>query len=123
MSLVGLLYNLVILTRPDLLYSLSRVAQATSNPTESDLLKVSSKDYGFTYSSNNDFKLYCNVDAIYNCYEDRKSPYGYTISLGKQNGPYCAKSAKISLVCMSSTEAEYVTCCDEAQELACRKTS
>ena len=40
MTLVGLLNYLAILTRPDPLYSLSRVAQASSNPTESDLLKV-----------------------------------------------------------------------------------
>ena len=126
MSLVGLLNYLAILTRPDLLYSLSRVAQATSNPTESDLLKVkrifryvlSTRDYGLTYDCNNDFNLYCYVDASYNCYEDGKSHYGYTISLGKRNGSFCAKSAKIPLVCMSSTEAEYVACCYAAQELA-----
>jgi hypothetical protein len=126
MSLVGLLNYLAILTRPDLLYSLSRVAQATSNPTQSDLLKVkrifryvlNTRDFGLTYDNNNDFKLYCHVDASYNCYEDGKSHYGYTISLGKSNGSFCAKSAKIPLVCMSSTEAEYVACCYAAQELA-----
>ena len=122
LSLVGLINYLAILTRPDLLYSLSRVAQATSNPTQSDLLKVkrifryilNTRDYGLTYDMNNDFNLYCYVDASY---KDGKSHYGYTISLGKGNGSFCAKSGKIPLVCMSSTEAEYVACCYAAQEL------
>ena len=102
------------------------MAQATSNPTESDLLKVkrifrhvlSTKDYGLTYDWKNDFKLYCYLDASYNCYEDGKSHHGYSISLGKRNGSFCAKPAKISLVCISSTEADYVACCYAAQELA-----
>ena len=125
LSLVGLLNYLAILTRPDLLYSLSRVAQATSSPTQADLLKVKrifryvmhTREYGITYNNDKDFNLYCYVDASYNCYDDGKSHYGYTISLGKDNGSFCAKSSKIPLVCTSSAEAEYVACCYAAQEI------
>ena len=63
-------------------------------------------------------KLYGYVDASYNCYEDGKSHYGYTISLGKMNVSFCAKSAQIPLVCMPSTDAEYVACRYASQELA-----
>ena len=125
LSMVGLLNYLAILTRPDLLYSLSRVAQASSNPTQSDLLKIKrilryvlyTREYGLTYNNDNDFNIYCYVDASYNCYKDGKSHYGYTISLGKNNGSFCAKSSKIPLVCTSSAEAEYVACCYAAQEI------
>jgi len=97
LSLVGLLNYLAILTRPDLLYSLSKVAQATSNPTQSDLLKVKrifryimyTKEHGLNYNCDDDFNIYCYGDASYNCYDDGKSHYGYTISLGKGNGSFC----------------------------------
>ena len=43
LRLVGKINYLAIYTRPDLLYSLSRVSQSCSNPTEADMIRVKRK--------------------------------------------------------------------------------
>jgi hypothetical protein len=116
LKFVGLNNYLAMYTRPDLAYSLSSIAQKCSNPTKADLKNVqrifryiiSTREYGITFYSDDDYTLCCHVDASYNCYTDGKSHYGYTISLGRDNGSFVCKSAKIKLVTTSSTEAEYV---------------
>ena len=125
LKLVGLINYLASYTRPDLLYSLSRVAQACSNPTKADLIRVkriirhiiATKDKGITYNCDNDFDLYCYVDASYNCYADGKGHYGYTFSIGKYNGSFYAKSSKIRVVALSSTESEYIALCHASTEI------
>ena len=115
--------------RPDLLYHLSRVAQACANPTEADWRRltrifrnvIATKDQGITFNQDRDFQLKCYVDASYNCYEDGKSHYGYSISLGDGNGAFYAKSAKIKLklstTALSSFEAEYVGLCEASRDV------
>ena len=125
LKLVGLINYLASYTRPDLLYSLSRVAQACSNPTESDLIRVKriiryisdTKDYGITYDVSMDFLIYCYVDASYNCYTDGKGHYGYTICIGRNNGSIYAKSSKMKVIALSSTEAEYVALCHAVSQI------
>jgi len=125
LKLVGQINYLASYTRPDLLYSLSRVAQACSNPTESDMIRVKriirhiseTRDYGITYDISMDFFIYCYVDASYNCYIDGKGHYGYTICIGRNNGSICAKSSKMKIVALSSTEAEYVALCHAVSQL------
>lgn len=125
LQLVGLINYLAIYTRPDLLYSLSRVAQACSDPRESDLRRVkrilryinTTKHFGITYNRDEDFQLYCFVDASFNCYTDGKSHYGYAFSLGRGNGTFYAKSSKIRIVTLSSTESEYVALCNAVTEV------
>jgi hypothetical protein len=125
LKLVGLINYLASYTRPDLLYSLSRVAQACSAPTQSDLIRVKrivryiseTREYGITYDVNIDFFIYCYVDASYNCYDDGKGHYGYTFCIGKGNGSVCAKSSKMKVIALSSTEAEYVALCHAVSQL------
>ena len=125
LSLVGLLNYLAMYTRPDLLYSLSRVAQACSMPTNADLRRVhrifryvqATKNQGITYTCDRDFSLRCYVDASFNCYDDGRSHYGYTFSLGKSNGSFYAKSAKMKTIPLSSTEAEYIALSLAANEI------
>lgn len=125
LKLVGLINYLASYTRPDLLYSLSRVAQACSNPSEADLIRVkriirhiiATKHKGITFTCDDDFNLYCHVDASYNCYADGKGHYGYTFSIGKYNGSFYAKSSKIRVVALSSTESEYIALCHAATEI------
>ena len=125
LKLVGQINYLASYTRPDLLYSLSRVSQSCSNPTEADMIRVKriirhiseTKDYGITYDVSPDYYVYCHVDASFNCYIDGKGHYGYTISIGKNNGSIYAKSSKMKIIALSSTEAEYVALCFAAAEV------
>ena len=124
LKLVGLINYLAINTRPDLLYSLSQVAQRCTKPTSNDLKRVkrilryisATKDIGLTYRCDNDFRLICHVDSSYNSYNDGKSHYGLTFSLGESNGSFYAKSQK-SCICLSSTEAEYVAVSKASTEI------
>jgi len=125
LRLVGLINYLASYTRPDLLYSLSRIAQSCSNPNESDMIRVKriirhisdTKEYGITYNNDIDFMIYCHVDASYNCYHDGKGHYGYSISIGHNNGSIYAKSSKLKIVTLSSTEAEYVALCHSVSQI------
>jgi len=125
LKLVGQIYYLASYTRPDLLYSLSRVAHSCSNPTEADMIRVKriirhiceTKEYGITYSACVDFYIYCHVDASFNCYDDGKGHYGYTVCIGRNNGSIFAKSSKLKIIALSSTEAEYVALCFATAEV------
>jgi hypothetical protein len=72
-------------------------------------------DYGLTFSPG-DIQLYCHVDASYNYYNDARGHMGYSFSLGKNDASFYAKSQKIKLVCLSSTEAEYVALCEATRD-------
>ena len=69
LKLVGLINYLATYTRPDLLYSLSRVAQKCSNPSKSDLLRVkrifkyilTTKDHGIRFNSDDGLQLVCST--------------------------------------------------------------
>lgn len=124
LKLVGLINYLAIYTRPDLLYSLSFVAQAGSNPTQADLQRVkriirhiaTTKHFGLIFNTDDDFQLNGHVDASYNQYKDGKGHYGFTFSIGKNNASFTAKSSKMKLVTLSSTESEYVALCLAVKE-------
>eukprot|EP01036_Dinobryon_divergens_P036448 gene36448-47456_t len=113
LSLVGLINYLASYSRPDLLYSLSRVAQACSDPSQADLTRVKrilryikyTRDQGLKFKKDNDFNLVCYVDASHNCYDDGKGHYGYTLSLGEGSGAFYAKSSKLRINTLSSTES------------------
>ena len=114
LKFVGSLNYLAMFSRPDLLYHLSRVAQSCSDPNESDMLRIKkifsyilyTKGKKLYFNSNNNFNLECFVDASNNCYLDGKGHYGYGLCFGGCCFFLC-KSAKIRMVTMSSTEAEY----------------
>jgi len=75
------------------------------------------KEYGITYNNNIDFMIYCHVDASYNCYYDGKGHYGYTITIGHNNGSIYAKRVKLKIVMLTSTEAEYVALCHSVSQI------
>jgi hypothetical protein len=120
---VGSINYLAQFTRPDLLYARSRVAQECGNPTGKSKRMVNkifsyisnTMEYGITFSPG-DIQLYCHVDASYNYYNDARGHMGYSFSLGKNDASFYAKSQKIKLVCLSSTEAEYVALCEATRD-------
>eukprot|EP01041_Mallomonas_annulata_P001722 gene1722-3335_t len=111
LRLVGLINYLASYSRPDLLYSLSRIAQAYSSPTEADLKRVHrilryisfTKEKGLIFKRDNNISLVCYVDASHNSYPDGKGHFGYSISLGKGSGTFYAKSSKLRINALSST--------------------
>ena len=62
-------------------------------------------------------RLFCYVDATFNSYKNAKSHYGYSFSLGENNGHFFSKSAKMKIVTLSSTESEYVALCFAVLEI------
>ena len=124
LQLVGGLNYLAQFTRPDIMYSLSRVAQKCSHPVVSDLRMVhrifrylaGTPSYGIRFESG-DIILVCHVDASHNCYDDARGHYGYCFSLGERDGVFYAKSSKLKLTTLSSTESEYVALCEAARDI------
>ncbi len=123
---IGMLNYLAVLTRPDLLYALSRCAQKCANPTVSDMKKVKrifkyingTRDHGLTFSQSKVIRLTCWVDASHIHYNDGKGHFGYAFSLGPEDGVFYARSQKMKIVTPAgSTESEYVALYEAATEI------
>ena len=125
LRLLGLLNYLAIFTRPDILFALSKAAQKCTEPNAGDMKRLrrifryvgGTKDYGITFNADDDVKLYAYVDASHNCYDDGKGHYGLCFTLGKNDGAFYARSNKLKLVTLSSTESEYVAMCEASTEV------
>ena len=61
-------------------------------------------------------QLVCYVDAAHNCHPDGRGHYGFSFSLGRRDGAFYARSKKMSLTTLSSTESEYVALCEATRE-------
>ena len=123
---IGMLNYLAVLTRPDLLYPLSRCAQRCSNPTVGDLKRVKkifryinyTKEYGLTFSNDKLIQLVCWVDASHGQYDDGKGHFGYSFSLSRNDGMFYCRSQKLKIVTPAgSTESEYVALYEAATEI------
>lgn len=122
MALLGLLM-FIVKTRPDIAYSVNRMATRAMQATTRDfssLLRIVSylggtRDLGVTFvkgmkSKSMEFitRLIAWVDAAYATHMDSKSHTGYCFSLGFLGAMFYCKSSKQSIVTLSSTEAEIV---------------
>lgn len=122
MALLGLLM-FIVKTRPDIAYSVHRMATRAMQATTRDfssLLRIVSylggtRDLGVTFvkgmkSKSMEFitRLIAWVDAAYATHMDSKSHTGYCFSLGFLGAMFYCKSSKQSIVTLSSTEAEIV---------------
>ena len=109
LSKMGALNYLAQFTAPQLLYSLSAVAQKCAKPTKMDEYNV---DRIFRYLRDSvhdgiaffpgDIQLMGYVDSAHNCYPDGRAHYGYTFSLGPDDGSFFAVSRKMKLCTLSS---------------------
>ena len=123
MRMVGGLNYLSQYTRPDMLYVVSRCAQACSRPTRKDVRRMiraflylrDTLDVGLSFHVGN-VELVCYVDASYNSYSDGRGHYGYTFALGPDDASFFARSKKASLTALSSTEAEYIALCEATRD-------
>lgn len=115
----------LLLTRPDIAFSVNRLAQKSHNPTEadwSDLKRVlrylkGSLDFGLFLPKSTDLSLHGYSDSDWaGDHTDRFSTSGYLIFLGPCLISW--KSAKQRTIARSSTEAEYRALASTAAELA-----
>jgi hypothetical protein len=117
-TLIGSLMYLAIGTRPDIAYSVQRLAQFTQDPKPVHWTAVKrifrylkgTRTLGLTYGGGEDelndeeLNIYCDADWASDA--DRKSVSGYVITLA--GGAVAWSSKKQSTVALSTAEAEYV---------------
>jgi len=116
-TLIGSLMYLAIGTRPDIAYSVQRLAQFTQNPKPAHWTAVKrifrylkgTRTLGITYGGSNELNnqelnIYCDADWASDA--DRKSISGYVLTLA--GGAVAWSSKKQSTIALSTAEAEYV---------------
>ena len=124
-EIVGSLIYIMIGTRPDLSYVVTKLSQHMSKPSEAHfnaakrVLKYlkGTLDYSLKFCRNDEpLVLYGFSDSDWGNSEDRKSISGYCFKL-QNSGPLISwKSKKQSVVALSSCEAEYIALTHTVQE-------
>jgi hypothetical protein len=113
-------------TRPDIAFTVNRLASYTANPSLQHFAAVKrilrylagTVDLGITYSKNSnnitDNSFYGFADAAFANHDDHKSTSGYVFLAS--GGAITWKSKKQTTIALSSTEAEYVALSEAARE-------
>ena len=124
-EMVGSLIYVMIGTRPDLSYIVTKLSQYMSQPSEAHynaakrVLKYlkGTSDYSLKFSKADEpLVLLGFSDSDWGNSEDRKSITGYCFKL-QNSGPLISwKSKKQSIVALSSCEAEYIALTHTVQE-------
>ena len=117
-EIVGSLIYVMVCTRPDLSYVITKLSQKMSNPTLAYLnigknvlryLK-GTVNYSLVFNKSDDqLKLFGYCDSDWGGSEDRKSLSGFCFQLNQISSPVTWKCRKQSTVALSSCEAEYVS--------------
>lgn len=122
-SMIGTLMYLAITTRPDILHSMSKLAQRNMDPHHEHLLAVKhvlrylagTMEYKLEYTAAGNASIAGYVDADWGGdASNRKSYTGFTFFVGKCLVSW--ESRKQNSVALSSTEAEYMAASDAAKE-------
>jgi hypothetical protein len=131
LSLLGKLI-FIIKTRPDIAYSVNRLATRAQGATMKDyncLRRIVSYLGGtielgimFRREASDDaatvIRLFCYVDAAYASHPDSKSHTGYCFGLGDpHNGMFYSRTVKQGNVTLSSTEAENAAAVEATKEI------
>ncbi|CAA7266308.1 unnamed protein product [Cyclocybe aegerita] len=125
-TLIGSLMYLAIGTRPDIAYTVQKLAQFTQNPKPKHWTAVKrifrylkgTRTHALTYSGSDDFttpelNIYCDADCGSNA--NRKSVSGYVVTLA--GGAVSWSSKKQTTVALSTAEAEYVAATHAAKQV------
>ena len=129
-KLLGMLLY-VLRTRPDVSYSINRLATRTAIATEMDykclqrvaayLHTTSDKELVYCCEDTHQVKtfarLYAWSDAAFLTHSDSKSHSGTCFSLGESSGSFYSRSTKQSMVTLSSTESELYSAVEATKDI------
>ena len=126
-TLIGTLMYLTIATRPDIAFTVNRLAQFTSNPKKRHWTAAKrvfrylkhTRTWYLAYGGdenilNTDLSIFCDADWASDT-SDRKSISGYVILIA--GGAVSWSSKKQATVALSTAEAEYVTATHVAKQV------
>lgn len=122
-ELIGALLFLARVTRPDICYAVSKLAQFNHCYTQDHWMAAkgvlrylsTTVDMGLIYPTKNNLILTVYSDSDYaGDHNDRRSTSGFASFLGDSLISWCAQ--KQDVVSLSSTEAEYIALCFGARE-------
>ena len=129
-TLLGMLLY-VLRTRPDISYAVNRLATRTAISTQKDynclqriaiyLRGTATKELVYRNDDENQKKtisrLYAWSDAAFLTHQDSKSHSGTCFSFGTSSGVFHSRSAKQSMVTLSSTEAELYAAVEATKDI------
>ena len=122
-SIIGSLLYVMLGTRPDISYAVIRMSQYMSNPTQEHIQKArhivkylgSTPNLALSFSGGeSSLDSFCDSDWAGDK-DTMRSTSGYAIFLGKDLVSW--RSRRQPTVALSSTEAEYMSMCDCAQQI------
>ena len=123
-SMLGSIMYIMLQTRPDIAYAISKLSQFSSNPTEQHLQALKrvlrylkgTKGLGLTYQKDEKGELVGWTDSSWACdINDSRSTSGYLLQLNGAAVSWC--SQKQPTVAKSTCEAEYMGQSDAGSEI------
>lgn len=124
-TVIGSLLYIMLGTRPDIAYAVTKLSQFSANPTEEHLNKVlyicryliGTKNYKLVYDGDSGLGLTACVDSDWGSDPNtRRSQTGYILKLA--NGIFSWNSHAQKTVAHSSMEAEYMAMSDCSRQVA-----
>ena len=123
-QVIGSLLYIMLGTRPDIAYAVTKLSQYSANPSQDHLNRalyichylVGTSNYAMVYDGANGkgFQAYADSDWGSNT-ENRRSTTGYMISLASAVFTWNSRAQKT--VALSSTEAEYMSLSDTSRQV------
>ena len=123
-QVIGSLLYIMIGTRPDIAYAVTKLAQFAANPTEDHLNRayyicrylIGTADYALVFNGKGGEGIIAYADSDWaSDPTTRKSTTGYLVKLA--SGVFCWNSRAQKSIALSSTEAEYMSLCDACRQL------
>jgi hypothetical protein len=123
-QVIGSLLYIMIGTRPDIAYTVTKLLQFAVNPNKDHLNRamyicrylLGTSDYALVYNGKSDGGLLAYADSDWASDPiTRKSTTGYLVKLA--NGVFCWNSRVQKSIALSSTEAEYMSLADTSRQL------
>jgi transposase InsO family protein len=123
-QVIGSLLYIMIGTRPDIAYAVTKLSQFAANPNKDHLDRamyicrylLGTSDYALVYNGKSDGGLLAYADSDWASDPiTRKSTTGYLVKLA--NGVFCWNSRAQKSIALSSTEAEYMSLADTSRQL------
>lgn len=120
---IGSLMYLMVGTRPDIAFAVSKLAKYVENPTVTQwkavkrLLRyvIKTMEYGIWFCADNALEPFGYVDSDWaGDVIARKSTSGYVFVMGGGAVSWCSRQQEV--VALSSTEAEYISLCSGMKE-------